>query len=68
MGGDLGGKGDGPQKNLRWGTAHAYVPTIFREIFLYIITNIQIVPITRPIVTAFQVKCTFHWSMKWQMT
>ena len=26
MGGDLGGLGDGPLKNFRWGTAHASVP------------------------------------------
>src|SRR6218665_1773626 len=28
MGGDLAGLGDGPP-NLRWGTAHAFVPPIF---------------------------------------
>jgi len=33
-GGDLGGLGDGPPKNLRWGTAHALVPPIFREVVL----------------------------------
>jgi len=32
-GGDLGGLGTVPQ-NLRWGTAHALVPPIFREVVL----------------------------------
>ena len=26
--------GDGPPQNLRWGTAHALVPSIFREVVL----------------------------------
>src|SRR6218665_965050 len=29
-----GGLGDGPLQNLRWGTAHAFVPPIFREVVL----------------------------------
>jgi len=34
MGGDLGGTGGKVPQNLRWGTAHASVPTIFREVVL----------------------------------
>ena len=35
MGGDLGVTGeDGPPKNVRWGTAYASVPPIFREVVL----------------------------------
>ena len=34
-GGDIGGTGGrSPQKNLRWGTAHASVPPIFGEVVL----------------------------------
>jgi len=35
MDGDLGGLGDDLPKNLRWWTAHAYVPPIFRGNTLY---------------------------------
>ena len=28
------GEGDGPLQNLRWGTAHAFVPPIFGEVVL----------------------------------
>src|SRR6218665_606162 len=33
-GGDLGGLGGRSPQNLRWGTAHALVPLIFREVLL----------------------------------
>jgi len=34
MGGDLEGPGGTDPQNLRWGTAHASVPPIFREVVL----------------------------------